>query len=72
MKIYNMLKKHFVGNADANMNCLLVFKNKQEIIDNRGYYPRHLPYVFETDISSSNKADIEKYLDGIERQNMLA
>ncbi len=73
MKIYNTYKKHFTGNADVNMNCILIFKNKQETIDHRGHYPRNLPQVFETDIGGqADKADIEIYLDRIERQNMLA
>ncbi len=73
MKIYNMLRKHFVGNAHANMNCLLIFRNHQETIDHLGHYPKNLPRLFEADIGGrADKADIEIYLDKIERQNMLA
>ncbi len=70
MKIYNMLEKHFVGNADANMNCILLFKNNQEIYDHRGHYPRNLPRVTEKVIQGGNKASIEKYLNRLEAETI--
>ncbi len=66
MKIYNMLLKHFVGNADADMNCLLIFRDHQEIVDHSGHYPKNLPRVIEAE-AGGNKVDIEKYLDRLER-----
>ncbi len=50
MKIFNMLKKHFVGNSDANENCLLIFKDSKEVKDSSGYFPDKLPYIFMKEV----------------------
>ncbi len=63
MKIYNMLLKRYVSNVDANMNCLLIFKDQKEILSQRGYYPRNLLKITEDKIQG---IEIEDYLDGIE------
>ena len=45
-----MLKKHFVGNSDANENCLLIFKDNKEVKDSSGYFPDKLPYIFMKEV----------------------
>ncbi len=72
MKIYNMLEKSFSSNSRANMNCLLIFVDNQEMID-QGHYPRHLPKVTEAEIGGKvDKADIEIYLDKMEAREAWA
>ncbi len=68
MKIYNMLLKHYVPNFEANMNCLLIFKDKKEIKDSCGYFPANLPKIIETDLEDDSVKAIEDYLDRIESE----
>ncbi len=64
MKIYNMLRKHFVGNVDADMNCLLIFRDHQEIIDHLGHYPKNLPKLFINEEIYDSETYIKIYMEG--------
>ncbi len=68
MKIYNMLLKQYVPNFEANMNCLLIFKDRKEIEDNCGYFPANLPKITENDLENDSVEAIEDYLDRIENE----
>ncbi len=70
MKIYNMLAKRYVSNADADFNCLLIFKDRKEIKDSCGYFPSNLPMITEDKLENDSPKAIEDYLDKVEKADL--